>query len=301
MCLPEHAEWSIEIITSLQLVACDLELTPIFYGANNSKSLFFRFECYSEKLSMLQWDEQDEYQKKAVQTYQFLRNCRTFWWRIEEWEIDSITEFLYQHDAVVKCFMALDIKVKDHSDRIYDLHNTLQDLKNKQQEDLCKVKVVEKTVEKIVGISRNDVIIIYELAAQCCSAYNNLIMLIDKKNASKYVAYAKGTAKQSQYTQDIAEAKYWTDKIKSFTKPMADFCESMNELYEQTQGIQGKYGNWDSQRPYGKAEDFPFLTQAYIHLEHLVKHTYNLPKILNESNAEYKKHLKYMANRQRVY
>lgn len=296
MYLPEHVAWSIEQITYLQLAACDLELTPIFYGANNSKSLFFRFECHSKELSKRQWkQEQGEEKKNAIRYYEFLRSCRNYWWRINDWDIDSLSEFLYQHDAVKKCFKTLGIQIKDHDSRISDLYDTLRELKHKQHEERTKVQMVEN----VVGISRNDVISIYELAAQCCSAYNNLIMLIDKKNASKYVSYAKGTLKQSQFTQDIAEAKYWTDKIKVFTKPMAEFCESMNELYEQTQGVEGKFGKWDSQQPYGKAIMFPLLTQSIYHLQQLVKQSLEI--IQKGEDKEYIKHCKYMANRQRIY
>jgi hypothetical protein len=244
-------------------------------------------------------DDLEDWQHRAKYDYQLFINHNHYWWRIDEAEEESIAEFLNQFYITKTCFEAMGIKIKDCSERIYMLEQDLKNLRYERISKENKIGEIDCIIEKAAGISRNDIITIYEMAAQCCSAYNNLIMLIDKKNISKYVAYAKGAAKQSQYIQDIAEAKYWTDKIMSFTKPMADFCESMNELYDQTQGIEGKFGKWDSQQPYGKAMDFPLLTQSIYHLQRLAK---QFPEIIQKGEDKaYIDHCKKMSSRQRIY
>lgn len=298
--LESNTKWGIRHITALQYASCDIELTPVFYSNSNSSSLFFRFDYYSKKLSRWRFkDNLEEWQKRASYQYDFFFNSHSYWWRIEEDEPDSILIFLSQFDAVKTAFEAQRIKIKDCSERIKILQDTLYNIQERRYQQDHERVVVEKEIEKIVGVSRNDIISIYELASQCCSAYNNLIMLIDKSNAKRYISYAKGTLKQSKYTQDIAEAKYWTERILNFTQPMADFCEKINELYEHTQGIDGKYGKWDAQRPYGKATEFPLLSQSIIHLQRMIG---CIPDIIkNGEDKDYVEHCKYMASRQRIY
>lgn len=300
MWLPQKASWGVSHILYLQSASWDIVLTPVFYNTNNSSSLFFRFEYHSDTLSKWHWDESlEEWQEKVCYKYEFFKNDRSYWWKIDEDDKESIFEFLCQFNAIVDCFEAMGIKIKDCHERLDDLSSIYKKLKAKESEDRFKVIQQEKIIEKIVGVSRNDIITIYEMAAQCCSAYNNLIMLIDKKNMSKYVSYAKGTMKQSQYTQDIAEAKFWTDRIKAFTKPMADFCESMSDLYEQTQSIKSKTPDWDSEQPYGYATDFPLFTRAVENLKRLVEKTPDAIK--KGEDAEYVEHCRKMANKQRIY
>lgn len=290
----------INLITYLHMASNDIELTPIFYTNSMSGCLFFRFQYFSKTISgwMLK-DDLEDWQHRAKYDYQLFINHNHYWWRIDEASEGSIAEFLNQFYITKTCFEAMGIKIKDCSERIYMLEQDLKNLRYERINKENKIGEIDCIIEKAASISRNDIITIYEMAAQCCSAYNNLIMLIDKKNISKYVAYAKGAAKQSQYTQDIAEAKYWTDKIMSFTKPMADFCESMNELYDQTQGIEGKFGKWDSQQPYGKAMDFPLLTQSIYHLQRLAK---QFPEIIQKGEDKaYIDHCKKMSSRQRIY
>ena len=303
MWLTSNASNEINRILYFQYASGDVVVTPVFYRNNSSSSLFVRLDYKSNSLqNWMQKDAIEDWQKTAAYEYAFFINHNSYWWKIEEDNPYSITEFISQYRAISSILSGQGVEIKNQresEEHIKVLSDALFDLKRKQDDkDIIIEKIVE-TQEKLVGISRNDIISIYELASQCCSAYNNLIMLIDKKNASKYVSYAKGTLKQSQYTQDIAEAKYWTEKIKAFTKPMADFCESMNALYEKTRGIDSKFGSWDSEQPYGKATDFPLLTRAVIHIEALIK---NIPDIIKKGeDAEYIKHLQYMANRQRIY
>lgn len=294
-CIEKRLREEIGHILYLQTASGDIELTPVFYTNPSSSSLFFRFDHYSKNLSKWSFNKEiEEWQKNAAYRYRTFINHRSYWWRIEEDKADSILIFLSQFSTIKATFELEGIRIKDCSERLKGLSDSMRVLHLKREEVIQKVE----EIEKVVGISRNDIITIYELAAQCCSAYNNLIMLIDKKNVSKYVAYAKGTLKQSQYTTEIAEAKFWTDKIKSFTKPMAEFCESMNDLYQQTQGIKSKF-KCDYQQPYGRATDFPLLSRAVVNLEYLVK---QLPDIVTKGeDKEYIQHCRYLANKQRIY